>query len=204
MYSCVIRCIPSRHAIFTHQLYRQYIYISHRILKRTYNNNVFQPMSYSTNNQSSMDTKVKQLPPISTYDADTFFSQPTWSLMQLFVNIDNTDIDIADVDIERLYSLSMLHVPVDNTAGYSIKSMIQWMSSIHNVNTDNVQPIYTPIQIIENNTNNDKTLHSNSRSYTERYRSDIVSDGNYQSDILRNAPNTDKGFVLVPKVVDYT
>ena len=33
-------------------------------------------------------------------------------------------------------------------------------------------------------------------------RKDNVNDGNYRNEITMNAPNTDEGFFLVPKVID--
>jgi len=33
-------------------------------------------------------------------------------------------------------------------------------------------------------------------------REDIINDGNYREDITLNAPNSEEGFFLVPKVID--
>ena len=33
-------------------------------------------------------------------------------------------------------------------------------------------------------------------------REDIINDGNYREDITVNAPNSEEGFFLVPKVID--
>lgn len=166
------------------------------------------------NNNNNTNTAV-----LGEYNADLFFCKPRWSLNKLFENsnINNSNINsknnddniINDTEIDRLYHLSMLHPPSNQQAKQRIKSMIQWISIIKDIDTDGLTPIYTPLQFHNNNCNSsnnqtdtDNTTTTQSLDNNPILRQDIVNDGNYQQRILMNAPIKDKGYVLVPKTVN--
>jgi aspartyl-tRNA(Asn)/glutamyl-tRNA(Gln) amidotransferase subunit C len=52
------------------------------------------------------------------------------------------------------------------------------------VNVDGVEPMTTPVKM------------------TLPMREDVVSDGNIRDKVLANAPKTEDGFFVVPKVVE--
>jgi Asp-tRNA(Asn)/Glu-tRNA(Gln) amidotransferase C subunit len=156
-------------------------------------------------------------------------------------SVNDSDIDISDADLFHLGHLTCLHIDdtdTDNSKDdstshitikrsistsslrHDVKQMIQWMSQIKSIATDGIQPIYTPLQIIEstntkhyaigthsNSDTQDDTkhhpsmLHPHNKS-SERYRHDIATEGNMQRDVLSNASHTDRGFIVVPKVIN--
>lgn len=143
---------------------------------------------------------------VSSYNGDSLFSHPNWSLNELLSTSSNQSIDINDNEIDRLYQLSMLHMSDDQTVNESIRSMIQWMSAIHSVNTDTITPIYTPIQLIRKYTMNQhqqSNINSINTDNDADASADSIVDVSDRDRILHNAPRTDQGFILVPKVVDY-
>jgi Asp-tRNA(Asn)/Glu-tRNA(Gln) amidotransferase C subunit len=122
------------------------------------------------------------------------------------LHIDDTDTDnskddsTSHITIKRSISTSSLR--------HDVKQMIQWMSQIKSIATDGIQPIYTPLQIIESantkhyaidtHTNSDiqddtkrhpSMLHPHNKP-SERYRHDIATEGNIQRDVLSNASHT--------------
>ena len=67
-----------------------------------------------------------------------------------------------------------------------LNQIIDWVDQLTEVNTDNVSPTFSSFD-------NDKGM---------KKREDIVNDGDYREDITMNAPNSEEGFFLVPKVID--
>ena len=62
--------------------------------------------------------------------------------------------------------------------------ILNWMDQLNEVNTDNVEAI------------------TSASNLGLRQREDIVNDGNYQQDILANAPDKTDKYFAVPKVVE--
>tara|TARA_B100000927_G_scaffold178888_1_gene144112 strand:- start:3403 stop:3696 length:294 start_codon:yes stop_codon:yes gene_type:complete len=67
-----------------------------------------------------------------------------------------------------------------------LNQIIDWVDQLAEVNTDKISPTFSSFE-------NDKGM---------KKREDIVSDGDYREDITINAPNSEEGFFLVPKVID--
>lgn len=65
-----------------------------------------------------------------------------------------------------------------------INTIIKWVEQLAEVNTDNVDPLPSPVDI------------------GMKQRKDEVTDGNCQEDVLANAPESLEGFYVVPKVVE--
>lgn len=65
-----------------------------------------------------------------------------------------------------------------------LNKIFNWIDLLKEVNTDNVQPMYSPVQ------------------HTLPLREDVVNDGNIQDQVLKNAPNSRYGYYIVPKVVE--
>jgi aspartyl-tRNA(Asn)/glutamyl-tRNA(Gln) amidotransferase subunit C len=67
-----------------------------------------------------------------------------------------------------------------------LNQIIDWVDQLAEVNTDEVSPTFSSFD-------NDKGM---------KKREDIINDGDYREDITKNAPNSEEGFFLVPKVID--
>ena len=86
----------------------------------------------------------------------------------------------------RVANLARISIPdeeLENVAK-ELSNIIGFMEQLNEVNVDNVEPMtsVTPTVL--------------------KKRTDVVNDGNQQSKVLSNAPNTREGFFAVPKVVD--
>ena len=86
----------------------------------------------------------------------------------------------------RVANLARISIPdeeLENVAK-ELSNIIGFMEQLNEVNVDNVEPMtsVTPTVL--------------------KKRADVVNDGNQQSKVLSNAPNTREGFFAVPKVVD--
>ncbi|MFL2791266.1 MAG: Asp-tRNA(Asn)/Glu-tRNA(Gln) amidotransferase subunit GatC [Paracoccaceae bacterium] len=86
----------------------------------------------------------------------------------------------------RVANLARISIPdeeLENVAK-ELSNIIGFMEQLNEVNVDNVEPMtsVTPTVL--------------------KKRTDVVSDGNQQSKVLSNAPDTREGFFAVPKVVD--
>jgi len=65
-----------------------------------------------------------------------------------------------------------------------LNAVLAWGEQLDAVNTDGVEPMISPVH------------------QPLPMREDKVTDGHKQADILLNAPVTEEGFFLVPKVVE--
>jgi len=65
-----------------------------------------------------------------------------------------------------------------------LNAVLDWGAQLAEVNTDNVEPMVSPVH-------GDLPM-----------RPDIVNDGNCRAAVLANAPMTEEGFFLVPKMVE--
>lgn len=86
----------------------------------------------------------------------------------------------------RVANLARISIPdeeLENVAK-ELSNIIGFMEQLNEVNVDNVEPMtsVTPTVL--------------------KKRTDLVNDGNQQSKVLSNAPDTREGFFAVPKVVD--
>ena len=86
----------------------------------------------------------------------------------------------------RVANLARISIPdgeLENVAK-ELSNIIGFMEQLDEVNVDNVEPMtsVTPTVL--------------------KKRTDVVNDGNQQSKVLSNAPDTREGFFAVPKVVD--
>lgn len=88
--------------------------------------------------------------------------------------------------VKKIATLSRIAISENEITKLSseLNSIIKWVEQLNEIDTTNVVPM-------TNNVNN--TLH---------LRKDVISDGNIVDDILSNAPMTEDGFFLVPKVIE--
>ena len=65
-----------------------------------------------------------------------------------------------------------------------LNGIISWIEQLNEVDTDGVEPMTTSVAM------------------TLPMREDVVTDGGDPAKVLGNAPRTEKGFFIVPKVVE--
>lgn len=88
--------------------------------------------------------------------------------------------------IRKVAKLSRLHLSEQEVAHYTqeLSGIMQWVEQLNAVNTDGVVPMAAVGEM------------------QLRFREDVVSDGNQQEAVLKNAPSADFGCFVVPKVIE--
>lgn len=88
--------------------------------------------------------------------------------------------------VKRVAFLSRLKIDDDKIEATQdeFNKIINWISELDEVNTDNIEPL---ISVNENNL---------------ILREDIVIEGNQSKAILKNAPMSEHGYFVVPKVME--
>ena len=93
-------------------------------------------------------------------------------------------VDLATVKrVARLARIAVSEDEAQKMLG-ELNGIIGFVEQLSEVNVDGVEPMtsVTPVAM--------------------KKRTDVVSDGAMAEDIVANAPNTDRNFFLVPKVVE--
>ena len=93
----------------------------------------------------------------------------------------------VDADtVRKIAFLSRLKVDDDkiNDAENEFNKILNWIEQLNEVNTDNVEPLESV---------NDEHL---------KLRDDVVTEGNQRDEILANAPLSEYGYFVVPKVIE--
>lgn len=85
--------------------------------------------------------------------------------------------------IANLARIEVRDEELDHLAG-ELSHILHFVEQLAEVNTDGVAPM------------------TSVAAMTLPWRADAVTDGNRRDDILANAPESDEGFFLVPKVVE--
>ena len=67
-----------------------------------------------------------------------------------------------------------------------LNQIIEWVDQLAEVDTDKISPTFSSFE-------DDKGM---------KKREDVVNDGDCREDITINAPNSEEGFFLVPKVIE--
>lgn len=89
--------------------------------------------------------------------------------------------------IKKLGRLARLRIQegTEEALAKEVSGILGWIEQLGEVKTDGVEPLTSVAE--------DMQLRS---------REDVINDGNIQNDILANAPKSEKGFFVVPKVVE--
>ena len=93
-------------------------------------------------------------------------------------------VDAATVRrIAHLARIAVTEAEVPHLQG-ELNAMLAFVEQLSEVNVDGVEPMtsVTPMEM--------------------KKRADVVTDGGIRADVLANAPATEDGFFLVPKVVE--
>tara|TARA_B100000900_G_scaffold321127_1_gene280357 strand:+ start:607 stop:894 length:288 start_codon:yes stop_codon:yes gene_type:complete len=88
--------------------------------------------------------------------------------------------------VTKVSNLARIKINNDqlSTISNELESVIEWIDTLNEVNTDGVEPI------------------ANVSGQKLPLREDKVTDGGYSEKILNNAPEKESGFFVVPKVVE--
>jgi aspartyl-tRNA(Asn)/glutamyl-tRNA(Gln) amidotransferase subunit C len=93
-------------------------------------------------------------------------------------------VDLATVKrVARLARIAVSEEDAQRMTG-ELNGILGFVEQLSEVNVDGVEPMtsVTPMEM--------------------KKRADVVTDGNKADDIVANAPNADRNFFLVPKVVE--
>jgi aspartyl-tRNA(Asn)/glutamyl-tRNA(Gln) amidotransferase subunit C len=95
-------------------------------------------------------------------------------------------MSIDKQDVQKIAHLARLGLSDQDAEQYhhAISSVLDLVEQMQSVNTDGVEPL------------------SNPHEATQRLRDDIVTESDRREAFLKNAPQTEAGLFLVPKVID--
>ncbi|MBT5433566.1 MAG: Asp-tRNA(Asn)/Glu-tRNA(Gln) amidotransferase subunit GatC [Alphaproteobacteria bacterium] len=85
--------------------------------------------------------------------------------------------------ISRLARIATTDEEQERLAG-ELSGILDWVEQLGEVDTDNVEPMTSVVEMLMAS------------------REDAVTDGGVAGDIVKNAPKSDHGFFVVPKVVE--
>lgn len=88
--------------------------------------------------------------------------------------------------VKKICLLARIRVPEERVPVLTaeLNGLLKWVDQLNEVNTEGVEPMTSAVHT------------------TLRWREDKVTEGDKADDILRNAPETQNGFFLVPKVIE--
>ena len=89
--------------------------------------------------------------------------------------------------VERIAKLSRISLTESEIKNLSseLDNILNWIEQLSELDTEGINPVFSSFDEEET-----------------KYRNDEINDGGYREDIISNAPLTEDGFFLVPKVVD--
>ncbi|MEC9458833.1 MAG: Asp-tRNA(Asn)/Glu-tRNA(Gln) amidotransferase subunit GatC [Pseudomonadota bacterium] len=90
--------------------------------------------------------------------------------------------------VEKIAKLSRISLEGNevNDLSLELSQILDWVEQLSEINTDDISPIFSSFDDADN----------------INLREDRVSDGGYRDKVISNAPMSEDGFFLVPKVVD--
>ena len=88
--------------------------------------------------------------------------------------------------VEKIAHLARLGVNADDVPGYArnLSAILAFVEQLNQVDTTGVEPLAHPLEA------------------TQRLRPDVVTEQDEREKFLRNAPSTEAGLYLVPRVVE--
>jgi len=93
---------------------------------------------------------------------------------------------VDEADVRKIARLARIAVKQDDVATLrgELNKILDWVAQLDEVNTDNVEPMTSVV------------------AADMKKRQDIVNDGDKAADIVKNAPETQDHYFVVPKVVE--
>jgi aspartyl-tRNA(Asn)/glutamyl-tRNA(Gln) amidotransferase subunit C len=97
-----------------------------------------------------------------------------------------TDQDDTEINITHLARLGRLAIPKASHASTAkeLENIIAMIDAMQSVNTDGIEPLSHPLDS------------------EQLMRADVVSESDSRAAFQKNAPKTEDGYYLVPRVVD--
>ncbi len=94
-------------------------------------------------------------------------------------------MSITPEEVAKVAKLSRLELGQDKTAQYAaqLDDILAYMDKLAELDTAGVEPMYTPVD------------------HVSVLRDDVASKDLPREDILKNAPETDGAFFIVPRIV---
>ncbi len=88
--------------------------------------------------------------------------------------------------VSKVARLARIAVPEDRLEPMAteLNTILAWIEQLNEVDVEGVEPMTTPVAM------------------ELPMRDDVVTDGNIRDQVLSNAPRTEDGFFVVPKVVE--
>jgi aspartyl-tRNA(Asn)/glutamyl-tRNA(Gln) amidotransferase subunit C len=88
--------------------------------------------------------------------------------------------------VKRIAKLSRIALDDDQIAAMEteLNALISWVKQLHDVDVEGVPPLTS---VVESHL---------------KMRGDVVTDGGYVADLMKNAPLSESNFFVVPKVVE--
>lgn len=95
-------------------------------------------------------------------------------------------MSIDKATVAKIARLARIHVAEDKLEALAgeLSNILGWVEQLSEVDTDHVAPMTSVVEV------------------RLPEREDVINDGDCRDDILANAPQTDGGFFVVPKVVE--
>ncbi len=95
-------------------------------------------------------------------------------------------MSIDKATVAKIARLARIHIPEDKREALAgeLSNILGWVEQLGEVDTDNVAPMTSVVEV------------------RLPERDDVITDGDCRDDVLANAPETDAGFYVVPKVVE--
>ena len=95
-------------------------------------------------------------------------------------------MSVDDTTVRRIAHLARIQLPDERIEPMreELNAILAFVEQLEEVDTDNVAPMTSVVET------------------TMRMRQDAVTDGNVQADVVANAPVSEDGFFMVPKVVE--
>jgi aspartyl-tRNA(Asn)/glutamyl-tRNA(Gln) amidotransferase subunit C len=93
---------------------------------------------------------------------------------------------VDEATVRRIARLARIKITDDEAKGLEgeLSSILDWVEQLKEVDTENVEPMTRVVPI------------------SLKQREDVVTDGEKADEIVANAPMSEDGFFVVPKVVE--
>jgi aspartyl-tRNA(Asn)/glutamyl-tRNA(Gln) amidotransferase subunit C len=88
--------------------------------------------------------------------------------------------------VRKVARLARIAIPEERLEPLSreLNGILAWIEQLNEVDVDGIEAMTTPVEM------------------TLPMREDVISDGNIRDQVLANAPKSEDGFFVVPKVVE--
>ncbi len=95
-------------------------------------------------------------------------------------------MSVTTQDVRKIARLARLAAPEERLEALAgeLNGILKWIEQLDEVDVEGVEPLASAV------------------ATTLPMREDVVTDGNIRDDVLANAPRTEEGFFVVPKVVE--